>query len=279
LHLARLFIYPVKSLRGCEVEFAPLDGLGLAGDRRFLVVDEKGVCLTQRTLPRMAQISTSLTADDLRLSRGGTDGIRIPRVDPTPVPPVRRVTVWKDEGLAAEDCGDQAAGWLSDFLGTTCRLVRIGDAFARPIPERRVPTALQAAHPHRIAFSDAFPLLVLGAATWRDLNDRLAERGEEAVPLDRFRANLVIAGAEPSAEDGWARLRVGQTVLHAAGPCVRCAVPGIDQATGERGLEPLRTLALYRRDPADPARVIFGQNFIHETKQGLLKKGDPVVPL
>jgi uncharacterized protein YcbX len=49
-----------------------------------------------------------------------------------------------------------------------------------------------------------------------------------------------------------------------------------DQLTGERGKEPLRTLAQYRRSTTEPTDVLFGQNVIHETKSGLLRVGDQV---
>src|SRR4051812_6316663 len=61
MHLSALYIYPVKSLRGCAVAAADVDDLGLVGDRRFMVIDAtSGTFLTQRTIPRMARIATGL---------------------------------------------------------------------------------------------------------------------------------------------------------------------------------------------------------------------------
>ena len=96
--------------------------------------------------------------------------------------------------------------------------------------------------------------------------------------MNRFRPNLVIAGCPAYAEDAWARVRIGGVTLRAGGPCARCAITTTDQETGARGKEPLRKLASYRRDPVDPTDVNFGQNYIHETKSGTLRLGDPVVP-
>lgn len=270
MRLTGLFIYPVKSLGGISVPSAELDALGLVGDRRFLVIDETGRFLTQRTLPRMALIATALDATHLTLSISPTSSLRIARAS-DPAALLRAVSVWKSENLLAEDCGDEAATFLSDFLATRCRIVRIGAAFMRPMLK-------DSAHPgDTVSFADAYPLLVIGESTLADLNDRLVTRGTDALPMNRFRPNLVIAGAPAFAEDTWPRLRIGQITFRAGGPCARCIMTTTDQATGARdGPEPLRTLATYRRDPADPADVNFGQNLIHETKSGTLHVGEVI---
>jgi hypothetical protein len=273
MQLTGLFIYPVKSLRGIALTSAEVDELGLVGDRRFMVVDESGRFLTQRTLPRMALIATALAADTLTLSAAGAGSIS---VDRTASPSLGRetrpksVSVWKSEGLLADDCGDAVAQWLSDFLGVKCRLVRIGEKFVRPILK-------PAAGPgDRVMFADAVPFLVVSEASLADLNDRLVARGEDALPMNRFRPNFVVNGCAAFAEDAWPRFRIGHMAFRAAGPCVRCVVTTTDQATAERGKEPLRTLATYRRSATDSTDVNFGQNLIHETKAGTLRIGDPV---
>ena len=135
MHLTGLFLYPVKSFRGCAVSAADVDALGLVGDRRFLVVDENGAHLTQRPLPRMALISTALDPTHLTLSADGAASVRIPRhssLDPHPAT-TRTVSIWRSQGLLAEDCGRDVSAWLSAFLGVTCHLVRIGEKFRRPV--------------------------------------------------------------------------------------------------------------------------------------------------
>ena len=163
------------------------------------------------------------------------------------------------------------AAWLSTFLAVPCRLVRVGEKFQRPMqkPGKARPGDI-------LSFADGYPFLVTSEASLADLNDRLVARGEDAVPMDRFRANLVITGCTAFAEDTWARFRIGQVIFRAGGPCGRCVVTTTDQLTAERGKEPLRTLAAYRRDAANPTDVNFGQNLIHETKSGALRVGDAV---
>ncbi|MDO8542849.1 MAG: MOSC domain-containing protein [Opitutaceae bacterium] len=271
-HLSGIFIYPVKSLRGCAVPAAELDELGFVDDRRFMVVDDTGRFLSQRTVRRMAQIAATLDTQALTMAADGHGRIQIPRRSDDA--PLRRVSIWKSTGVLAEDCGDAGSAWLGKILGLGCRLVRIGGKFRRPILKPGV------AGPGDIVnFADAFPFMAIGEGSLRDLNDRLAAQGEEPVPMDRFRPSLVIAGSAPFAEDNWPRFRIGGIIFRAGGPCGRCIVTTTDQMTGERGIEPLRTLATYRRDPTDPGNVNFGQNLIHETKRGTLRIGDLVTPM
>ncbi|AOS44837.1 MOSC domain protein [Lacunisphaera limnophila] len=273
MHVAGLFLYPVKSLRGCAVPAVELDALGFVGDRRFLVVDPTGKFLTQRTVPRMALITARLSAGTMTLSADGAGQIVVPTA-PDPHAPVRLVSIWKSEGLQAEDCGPVAAAWLSTALGQTCHLVRIGPAFSRPIIKAT-------ARPGDVvSFADAYPLLALSEGSLAHLNDRIQENHGEPVTMDRFRPNLVIDGCAAFAEDTWTRVRIGDTVLRNGGPCARCIMTTTDQLTGERlGKEPLKTLATFRRDATDPSDVNFGVNLIHETKLGTIRLGDAVMPL
>ncbi|MFZ5496718.1 MAG: MOSC domain-containing protein [Verrucomicrobiota bacterium] len=270
MYVAGLFLYPVKSLRGCAVPAVELDALGFAGDRRFLVVDDAGKFLTQRTHPRMALIEARLAAGMLLLTADGAGPLPV-AVAPDPAAPRRSVAIWKHEGLIAEDCGTDASRWLSDFLGQSVQLVRIGPQFHRHVLKK-------AALPGDLyAFQDGSPVLVVSEASLAALNDRIQENGGEAVPLDRFRPSLVLAGCDAFAEDTFPRLRIGAVTLRNAGKSDRCIVTATDQRTGERGKEPLRTLAAFRRDPAlDPTAVYFGANFINESKLGALRVGDAV---
>jgi uncharacterized protein YcbX len=269
MHLTGLFIYPVKSLRGFPVNSASVDALGLVGDRRFLIADEAGRFLTQRTLPLMTLVTTALDATHLILSADGAGSVRV-AIAPDPAAPLRTVSIWKSEGLQAEDCGDEAAAFLSAVLSTRGRLVRIGTAFRRPVLK-------SAAHPGDIFhFGDGAPVLVISEASLADLNDRIVAHGGEAIPMSRFRPNLVVTGCAAFTEDTWPRFRLGSAVFRAAGQSSRCIVTTTDQLTAERGKEPLRTLATYRRDAIDPTDVNFGQNLINETKSGTLRVGDTV---
>lgn len=263
MHVSALHLYPVKSCRGLTVPCAELDDHGFVGDRRFMVVTEaEGMFLTQRTHPRMALIETSLASTTLFLSSPGRGSVTIPL---DAAFGQRRVTVWKST-TSADDCGDEPAEWLGSFLGQPLRLVRMGGTYQRPIVK---PSAQPG---DVVSFADGYPFLVLSEASLVDLNSRLAQ----PLPMNRFRPNLVIAGGAPYGEDAWTKVRIGDVVFRNAGPCARCPITTTDQATAERGKEPLKTLATYRRDPDDPTDVNFGTNLIHETKRGTVQVGDAV---
>lgn len=269
LSVSGLFIYPVKSCRGFAVPAAEIDALGFVGDRRFLVVDATGKFQTQRVLPRMALISPALSNGTLTLSADGAGGISVPTVSDSSAP-LRTVTIWKSEGLQAEDCGAAASAWLSDFLGSPCHLVRIGKKFSRPVLK---PAARSG---DVFTFADAAPMLVISDASLAHLNNRIQTNQGEPVPMNRFRPNIVVNGCDAFAEDGWGRFRIGDVVFRSAGTSQRCIVTTTDQFTGARGKEPLKTLATYRRDPVDPSSVYFGANFINESKHGTVRVGDAV---
>lgn len=271
MHVAGLFIYPVKSLRGCAVPAATVDALGFAGDRRFLVVDDTGKFLTQRSHARMAQVDTALSGGSLTLSADGAGSVTISTTSGATAP-LRTVSIWKHEGLLAEDCGPEAARWLSAFLGQSVHLVRSGPKFHRPVLKKAARSG------DLFAFNDGSPILVASEASLAALNDRIHENGGEPVPMNRFRPNLVLTGCNAFAEDTFPALRIGAVTLRNAGKSDRCIMTTTDQSTGERrGKEPLRTLATFRRDSAlDPTAVYFGANFINETKHGTIRVGDTV---
>jgi uncharacterized protein YcbX len=271
LRVTALYRYPVKSCRGVAVSSAEVDARGFAGDRRFLVVDGDGRFLTQRTHPRMALIETALTERDLVLSSAGQGAVWVPLQPKTQNAKPRTVAVWHD-AITADDCGDEPAAWLSEFLGLPCRLVYAGGAYSRPIPTSKIPLPL--AHgpspAHEVSFADAFPFLLISEESLADLNARLGT----PVPMNRFRPNLVVAGGAPYAEDTWGRFRIGDAVFHGATRCGRCVVTTTDQFTAERAKEPLLTLATYRRD-ADGS-VVFGRNLVHEADGGFVVVGQQV---
>ena len=263
MRVSDIRIYPVKGLHGHSVPEAVVEPWGLRGDRRYMVVDGTGRFLTQRQLPRMAVIEAALVAGGLALSAPGAGRIAVAEPDAYAAPVA--ATVWTNE-VTARDVGADVAAWLSAALGTACRLVYMADpASARPVDPDF------AGCDDRVSFADGFPLLVTNEASLADLNTRLGA----PVGMDRFRTSVAVDAAEPWAEDGWARLRIGAVPFAGTKDCARCVVTTVDQDTGVRSQEnePLRTLAGFRRKAG--GRIIFGQNLIPRGL-GRIAVGDPV---
>lgn len=267
LAIGQLFVHPLKSGAPVRVTEAPLDRLGLAGDRRWMVVDREGRFVSQREISRMALLKTRLDGTDLVVDLPGLETLHV--ATPAPEAERRPVTVWDDTFDAVKVDG-AAAAWMSRALGSDCRLAYC------PLDTRRWVDPTYATGGENVSFADGFPLLVIGQGSLDDLNARLASRGQAPVPMNRFRPNIVIEGAAPFAEDGWRRLRLGDGAeaveIDIVKPCARCSIVPVDQATGIRGKEPLTTLNTFR---TRNGKVYFGQNALHRTI-GTLRTGAPV---
>ena len=257
--LTGLTVYPIKSTRGIPVDEWDVDDFGLQYDRRFMVVDQSGEFLSQRSHPRLALVAPTIGGAVLRVDAPGMRPLALP-LEPSPSV-ATRVTVWEDT-CDATWMGEAAAQWFSDFLGDFCSLVYMSAVTVRPADPAYGPVG------SRVSFADGFPFLLISEESLADLNRRLAE----PLPMNRFRPNLVVAGAQPYGEDQWERIQIGDVGLRVVKPCARCVVTTIDQITTARGREPLRTLATYRNTGG---KVMFGQNVVHEGR-GRLRVGDLV---
>lgn len=258
--LARIRIYPVKSLGGFDRDVWELDAFGLRYDRRWMIVDPDGRFMTQRDFPGMAEIAVEMQADRLILSVSMRSPIAVP-LEPEPGPS-EPVSIWGDT-VAARAVSEDANRWLGEVLKTPCRLVYMPDESARSVNPKYVDRAAQ------VAFADGFPLLLTSEESLEELNRRLPE----PVTMERFRPNLVVRGTSgPHAEDAWRRIRLSDMELHVVKPCARCVIVTTDQNTGERGVEPLQTLATYRSANGE---VYFGQNAVH-LGHGRVRVGDDV---
>ena len=259
-HMAKisgLFIYPIKSLGGIEVESALLTDRGFQYDRRWMLIDSAGRFLTQREHPVMALLQVALEQDGLKVyhKKNAAVSIRIPfeqQGEET------TVTVW-DDTMPASLVGSEFDNWFSQQLGMNCRLVFMPDYSRREVDPD------YARNKELTSFSDAYPLLLIGQASLEDLNSRL----EDPVPMNRFRPNIVIEGWEPYEEDSIREFNIGDIQFEAVKPCARCVLTTINQDTAEQGKDPLKTLAAYR---SKNNKVLFGQNLLYNG-QGYLKKG------
>ncbi|KLU34927.1 Fe-S protein [Massilia sp. WF1] len=259
--LSQLFLYPIKSCAGIAVQEATLleSGLSAQGvhDREWMLVTEAGQFLTQREFPRMALIRPTPSGDQLRVSSPGMADLLLPLAWQDEAPACR-VQIW-DDVVGAADCGEQAAGWFTEALDTRerVRLVRFRRDVVRPTSVKWT-----GGIPSQTRFADGYPLLLIGQSSLDDLNRRLRAAGRAALPMDRFRPNLVVASLEAFEEDYTASLSTGAAEIRPVKPCARCPIPAIDQATGVSGPDPLDILQTYRANPKLDGAVCMGMNCI-----------------
>jgi uncharacterized protein YcbX len=270
--VAALTIYPLKSAAGVDVQAIELDQWGAVGDRRWLLVDEAGKAITARDVPALLTIAPQVADADrdgaLTLTAPGRPSITVPVPDDRA--PTVPVEIWDDQ-VVARGANAEASAWCRAVLGQPCTLVRVSHETQRPLAPRFAgPLPFAGRH---VTFTDGAPLLVLGLASIAALNDRLVERGETTLmERRRFRANLWLDGLAPHEEDTWRAVRVGEVTLGLGSRCRRCVLTTVDPVTLERGVEPLRTMATYRREGNG---VVFGVNTTH-ADPGWIRVGDRI---
>lgn len=252
-------VYPIKSAAGITLDEAVVEERGFRHDRRWMLVDENGIFLSQREAPRLALIRVAITDDALVVEAPGMPALEV-SLEPEPVDTVSNV-IWHDV-VESVPVGEAAARWFREFLGIPCSLVYMPETSVRPVDP------VYSATGDQVSLADGFPFLLLSEASLDDLNARM----ERPLPMDRFRPNLIVRGCGPFAEDGWRRVRIGPVDFRVVKPCARCVITLVDQQTAATGKEPLRTLARYRRRGGE---VFFGQNLIHDAT-GTMRVGDAV---
>ncbi|XP_041803884.1 molybdenum cofactor sulfurase [Chelmon rostratus] len=285
--LNNIYIYPIKSCGAHEVHNWPVGQRGLLYDRGWMVVNGNGVCLSQKRAPRLCLIrpQVHLPSNKLLLQASGMDTISVPLENNTQMHTSYQVCQSKvcADRVETVDCGDEAASWLSDFLGQPCRLIRQSPDFTREMKTRRSGAATIAS----LSLVNEAQYLMINRASVELIQELMSSRQDdsEGDPLldtqnviSRFRANLVIAGVEPFEEDNWSHLIIGNTRFVVTGQCGRCQMVGVNQDTGTRTKEPLMSLSAYRT-----GKVTFGVYLAHQlpegsTTAGVLSAGSLIQP-
>ena len=283
--ISRLFVYPVKSCAGVQVQDALLTDTGLELDRAWMVIDSRGEFVTQRELPRMALIKPQLKQYEMVLRAPGMLALHV-AIDAVEQP--CRATVWGHE-CAAYDMGDVAAQWFTDFLSVNAstsndttassslgmlRLVRFDPDHKRP-SSKQWTKEVEALN----QFSDGYPVLVTSEESLDELNGKLKAAGHVPVTMERFRPNLVLAGFEAHDEDRVDALHISTEMqngvdstmeltvepgvkLALVKPCPRCPIPNVNPDTAMSSPEVGDMLQTYRQDARVDGAVVFGMNAI-----------------
>jgi len=265
MQLSEINIYPIKSLGRVSLTKSTVENRGLQFDRRWMLVDEKNNFLTQRENPLMATLKIEIFKNGLGVF-SGSERLEIPLK--TNSQKTVSVKIWSSR-CRARGYEEYFNQWFSNVLRKKCKLV------VMPEETQRKVNYFYAIHKNdTVSFADGYPILLAGENSLADLNARL----ETPVPMNRFRPNLVVSGADAFAEDGWKQIKIGAVIFHVVKPCGRCLITTIDQTSGEKlGVEPLKTLATYRIPKRSVNRkILFGQNMIAENIGEVLNVGDKI---
>ena len=261
LTVSELYIYPIKSLGGIALNSASLIERGFEHDRRWMLVDADNRFLSQREINTMALLKVQLAEQGLLITNINKPGeqLLVP-FEPT-ITETEMVEVWSSR-CRGQRVSDEVDAWFSKQLGFACKL------FYMPNTTHLYVDGRYAHNKEITAFSDGYPLLLIGQASLDDLNSRL----EEPLPMNRFRPNIVFTGGTPFQEDYMKLFEINGITFFGVKPCARCVMTTINQQTGEKAKEPLKTLSTYR---LKNKKILFGQNLLHQGT-GIISVGDTI---
>lgn len=257
-----LHVYPVKSLKVCDLQSMQMTLVGPEHDREWIITDEKNRFITQRTFPKMVTIETKIENGSLGLSVDGKSPIFV-SMENRDGDAYEEVTVFNSrvQGLYQ---GNKVSSWLSDFFGMPVKLFRYGTKSKRLVDSKYASDTGA-----ETRFTDSRPILITSQASLDALNAEL----DSPVPMNRFRANIVLEGCDAWQEDAFQSLHIGEVKLVNAQGCSRCKVTTVDQAEGIiKGVEPLNTLSRIRKKDG---KVYFGCYYI-PVSEGIISVDDEV---
>jgi len=266
MKIKSLHIYPIKGMRGISVSEALLQAEGLEYDRRWMLVNDAGTFISQRTHPELTKFIPSI--EDAKMSITYNGAVHVVGLDDLSENHID-VTVF-DASMIATEMDAKSSAWFSSQLGESVRLVKVSGQTNRIKDFEKYITTQSDDLPTEttVSFADGYPYLILGSASMDFLNSKM----DKDLNIDRFRANIIVETSEPHVEDTWNHIQIGDQRLYVIKPCARCQVPTIDQQTGVSGKQPNMAMARYRRDGN---KVNFGMNAVALTK-GLIGVGDEV---
>ncbi|WP_175633894.1 MOSC domain-containing protein [Pedobacter ghigonis] len=261
LTLSAIYVYPIKSLGGFRLNEAHLEEKGLKYDRRWMLVNETGMFITQRKHFELALLQVSIADGKLTVVHKLTPEVTISFALDEDTGEQIPVNIWDDASTGLE-VNQAVSEWFSAYLQFKVKLVKM------PLAEKRYVDRDYAGNDEIVSFADGYPCLMIGESALNGLNEKL----QEPVLMDRFRPNFVFTGGEAHLEDRFKSFYIGDVLFSAVKPCARCVLITINQQTGEKGQEPLRTLAGYR---TINKKIMFGQNLLPQA-QGLIRTGDEI---
>ncbi len=262
LKISEIYIYPIKSLGGISVNKAEVTDRGFKHDRRWMLVDNNNRFLSQREVATMALLKVGLGHDGLTVVNTTNGDTLLISFIPQKKEFIEAV-VW-DDTCMGQLVSDEADRWFTQALGLSCKLVYMPDDSLRPTDPRYTDNNIT-------SLSDGYPFMMIGRASLDELNSHL----DEALPINRFRPNMVFKGGAPYQEDTMNEFTINGIHFNGVKLCARCNVTTINQDDASKGKEPLKTLAGYR---SRNKKIYFGQNVVHKGV-GTVAVGDELIVL
>lgn len=255
--VSQLYIYPIKGLGGISLQQSQVMQRGLQFDRRYMLVDENGKFISQRTIPQLALFKLKSIDNGFEITYNNQQLILPFAISGK----TTTVTIW-DDTLEVILAPDEFNNWFSSVLDSSVRLVFMCDESQRPV------NAKYAVNNEQVSFADGYPVLLLSEASLELLNSKLDIPAE----MERFRPNIVITGAKAHQEDEFTYFSIDKVSFKVTKPCARCVVTTINPHTAVFGKEPLKTLAHYRNVNNS---ILFGVNLLCLT-HGTIAVGMPL---
>ncbi|XP_076340262.1 mitochondrial amidoxime reducing component 2-like isoform X2 [Tachypleus tridentatus] len=273
--IKKIILYPVKSLRGVELEHVECTELGLRAenwrDRCFMIVKSGRNFVTQRQEPQLALLTPSLHGNQLHIDGPGMETLKLECLQKlNHSVKVSKCRIFQDS-IETVDCGDEAAKWIQNFLKKDdfrfvqflpdfrprCTIVKMG-FFHKP-------------KQYSFALQDESAFSLLSEESVEDLNSRLSEK----VSYRNFRPNFLIEHCQPYEEDNWTFIKMGEAIFYRVHHTSRCLVTTVNPDTGiKSNKEPLETLKTYRVTKDEKEKQKFGKTPILACSLGLEEKGE-----
>jgi uncharacterized protein len=253
--ISRFCVTPVKGTALVHPDEVLLDERGIAENRRFYLIDERGDLFSGADLGTLVRIYAAWDESAHLLTLGFPDGADVSgHADAIGEPVTTDFYGRPVSGHVLEGPWSEA---LSAYAERSLRLVRTDRPGDGP---------------------DVEPLTIVSQASVRELA-RLGGRGGD-LDSRRFRINLEVEGCEPYEEDTWRgrRVRVGDAVLVVLDPVARCVVTTQDPNTGTKDFETLKVIARHRGRIDGRGGLPFGM-YARVEEPGRVRVGDPVEPL
>ncbi|MES2575655.1 MAG: MOSC N-terminal beta barrel domain-containing protein [Bacteroidota bacterium] len=254
--VTELYIYPIKSLAGINIQSAKAEEMGFENDRRWMLIDDENQFITQREYPILSQFYPKVKEDRIEISH--YDSTHEFFIDETLDEPIFS-KVWDDESKVVE-VNKATSEWFSEAVGFTCKLVKILNKGDRKHNSSRLDQILN------VSLADGYPYLLIGNKSLDELNEKLKEK----ITIQRFRPNIVISTVVAHEEDFFETFQIGNVKFKNAKPCGRCIMVNNNPETGIVLKEPLKTLSTYRTSNNN---VFFGTNILC-MNEGIIAVGD-----